>query len=59
MLIDCDTCAARDVACRECVVTFLLAPPRGGTDWDEEERRALKALADGGLIRLPREFRAA
>lgn len=50
MLIDCDTCAVRNIACQDCVVTFLLAPPRTGVEWDEDERRALAALADGGLL---------
>ncbi len=27
MLIDCDTCAARDVACHDCVVGVLLGTP--------------------------------
>lgn len=59
MLIDCDACTARDVACEGCVMTFLLAPRRDSAEWDDDERRALQALADGGLIQLPRGFRAA
>ncbi|OAA28287.1 hypothetical protein UG55_1006262 [Frankia sp. EI5c] len=77
MLIDCDACVAQNVACEDCVVTFLLAAPsggvgwdggvgwsggvgwNGGVDWDDDERRALAALAEGGLIRMPRRFRAA
>ncbi|WP_026239572.1 hypothetical protein [Parafrankia discariae] len=50
MLIDCDACAVRGVACGDCVVTVLLAPPSTGVEWDEDERRALAALADAGLI---------
>jgi putative N-acetylmannosamine-6-phosphate epimerase len=33
MLIDCDTCQVRGLACRDCVVTVLLGPPAGlGSD---------------------------
>ncbi|MGN6781810.1 MAG: hypothetical protein ACTHJH_09940 [Marmoricola sp.] len=47
--IDCDTCLVRDLACHDCVVTVLLGPPpaRG---FDDDERRALEALAGGGLV---------
>ena len=47
MIIDCDDCALRDLACGECVVTALLGPPEAVDDlgW-----QALDALADGGLV---------
>jgi len=38
MIIDCDSCEMRNVACDDCVVTFLLAAPPVGE------------LADGGLV---------
>ena len=47
--IDCDTCAVRGLACHDCVVTVLLGPPPGLT-FDDEERRALDVLAEGGLV---------
>ena len=50
MLIDCDGCAVRDLACADCVVTVLLGGPPGVVDVDEEERRALGVLADSGLV---------
>ena len=50
LVIDCDGCAVRDVACGECVVTVLLGAPPGGVDVDEGERRALDVLADSGLV---------
>ncbi len=50
MLIDCDGCAVRDLACTDCVVTVLLAGPPGVVDVDDEERRALDVLADSGLV---------
>lgn len=49
LVIDCDVCIARGPACSDCMVTVLLGPtPEAG--FAEEEARALKALADGGLI---------
>ncbi len=47
--IDCDTCRVRGPACNDCMVTVLLGPPPE-FGFDEEERRALSALADVGLI---------
>ena len=49
MLIDCDGCAVRDLACGDCVVTVLLGPP-GSVEVDDGERRALDVLADSGLV---------
>ena len=37
----------RDLACEDCVVTFLLGPP-GGVG--SAEQSALAVLADGGLV---------
>lgn len=50
MLLDCDTCAARDVHCGDCVVPVLLGAPPGGREVDAAERRALEVLADSGLV---------
>jgi hypothetical protein len=47
--IDCDSCLVRGLACHDCVVTVLLGPPPELT-FEEEERRALYALAAGGLV---------
>ncbi len=49
MLIDCDTCAVRDLSCDDCVVTVLLGLP-GAVEVDRGEQRALDVLADGGLV---------
>ncbi len=47
MIIDCDGCRMRDLACEDCVVSFLLGPPhRVGS----VEQGALAVLADGGLV---------
>ena len=50
MLIDCDGCAVRDLACGDCVVTVLLGAPVAELEVDEGERRALDVLADSGLV---------
>lgn len=50
MLIDCDGCVVRGTACGDCVVSVLLGAPPAGVDLDETDRRALEALADGGLV---------
>jgi hypothetical protein len=50
MLIDCDGCAVRGQGCPDCVVTVLLGAPPDGVRLDDTERRALAALADGGLV---------
>jgi hypothetical protein len=47
--IDCDTCTVRGLHCHDCVVTVLLGPPPELT-FDDDERRALDILADGGLV---------
>jgi hypothetical protein len=56
MLIDCERCVMRDIACADCVVTALLRlpgpPGRAGrvAEIGEAERRALHALADAKLV---------
>ena len=57
MLIDCDRCEMRDIACDDCVVTALLgiateAGTGSGTDLTDladETAVALRHLAAGGL----------
>ena len=49
MIIDCDSCEMRNIACDDCVVTALLAAPPHG-ELDEAETGALAALAEGGLV---------
>lgn len=48
--VDCDTCIARGPTCDDCVVTVLLGAPTTGLDLDSDERAALEALADSGLV---------
>lgn len=50
MLIDCNTCIARDRACRDCVVTVLLERPRIPVEFDEAEEEAIGSLASAGLV---------
>ncbi len=61
MLIDCDACAVRGPACRDCVVSVLLGAPsarpgRGshtpgtGIDLDPDEQAAIAVLAGSGLV---------
>lgn len=50
MLIDCDRCQMRDIACSDCVVTALLGGAPQLAEIGEEERRALRVLADARLV---------
>jgi hypothetical protein len=59
MLIDCERCVMRDIACADCAVTALLRlpgqPGRPGqagrvAEIGEAERRALRVLADAKLV---------
>jgi hypothetical protein len=46
VVIDCDDCAVRGPACKDCVVSVLLGVPQTLLD---DERAALEVLADAGL----------
>jgi hypothetical protein len=48
--VDCDSCCARGLECDDCVITFLLGAPPSGVEIGGEERRAIEALAAGGLV---------
>jgi hypothetical protein len=50
MLIDCHTCAVRDISCGDCVMTVLLGPRTGSVELDSAEQLALGLLAGGGLL---------
>lgn len=50
MLIDCDTCEVRGLACGDCVVAVLLGSAPEGVRLDDDERRALDVLAASGLV---------
>jgi hypothetical protein len=44
--IDCDDCAVRGAACKECVISVLIGVPES---LREDECAALEALAEAGL----------
>ena len=48
MLIDCDTCTVRGLACTDCVVTVLLGMP--SVELDDVEQAAISTLAAHGLV---------
>ncbi|GAA2790267.1 hypothetical protein PWY87_00730 [Kribbella solani] len=53
MLIDCDACVMRGPGCQDCVVSVVLgfSAERAGTlHLDDDEKAALDALADSGLV---------
>ena len=50
MLIDCETCVARDIACDECVVAVLLRSPSQPVALDPDEHAAIGSLAMVGLV---------
>jgi hypothetical protein len=50
MLIDCDQCEMRDIACADCVVTALLGGTAPQREIGEAERQALRVLADARLV---------
>jgi hypothetical protein len=50
VLIDCDSCAVRGLACGDCVVTVLLGVSPAGVELDAAEQEAISVLADQGLI---------
>jgi len=48
MLINCETCLARDIACDDCVVNLIFH--EGLLDLGEDEATAIANLAEVGLI---------
>jgi hypothetical protein len=50
VIIDCDSCEVRGLACGDCVVTVLLGAPPAGVELDAAEQAAISALADQGLV---------
>lgn len=50
MVIDCDSCEVRGLACDDCVVSVLLGAPPGGVELDADERDAIDVLAGSGLV---------
>ncbi len=53
MIIDCDSCTMRDLACEDCVVSVLLtiASPSGtAPEISLQENAAIGVLAEHGLV---------
>jgi len=48
VLIDCDTCTVRGLACTDCVVTVLLGMP--SVELDDVDQAAISTLAAHGLV---------
>lgn len=48
--VDCATCKARGPACAGCVISVLLGPMPDEFQLDDQERAALAAMADSGLL---------
>jgi len=48
VIIDCDSCEVRGLACGDCVVSALLGGPP--SELDDGERAAIEALAGSGLV---------
>jgi hypothetical protein len=49
MIIDCDDCAVRGAACKECVISVLIGAPDSLHSFSQDESAALEALAEAGL----------
>lgn len=49
MVIDCDTCVVRGLACGDCVVSVLLGVPPN-VEIDALEQRAIDALGRAGIV---------
>ncbi len=47
LIIDCDRCSVRGLACTDCVVSVLLGPP--GV-LDQDAQTAIAVLAGSGLV---------
>jgi len=51
MIIDCNTCIMRDLACSDCVVSVLLTiSDRPTAEITRSEVRAISALSDKGFV---------
>jgi hypothetical protein len=50
MLIDCDHCEVRGLACSDCVVSVFLDAPEHPAELGGAERRAIGVLAEAGLV---------
>lgn len=49
MIIDCDSCVVRGLACKDCVVSVLLGTPPS-VELDPWEQRAIDTLGRAGIV---------
>jgi len=47
VIIDCDSCQVRGLACSDCVVSVLQAPPGR---IDDDQREAIETLSEAGMV---------
>jgi hypothetical protein len=52
MIIDCESCTMREIACSDCVVTALFSP---APELSEETVEAISLLASRGMV-APLQF---
>jgi hypothetical protein len=57
MIIDCDSCVVRGLACEDCVVSVLLGIPEN-VEIDALEQRAIDTLSRAGIVPRLRVERA-
>ena len=52
MIIDCENCVMKDIACKDCVVSVFIEAPRAssGSEIGAEESRVIDLLASRGMI---------
>jgi len=51
MMIDCNSCTMRGLACGDCVVSFLTIERRPGAfEVDNDQAAAMSAMAGAGLV---------
>ena len=50
MIIDCDSCSLRDLACKDCVVSFFLNKAEDSLDLSNQTTDALELLSSRGIV---------
>lgn len=50
MIIDCDSCSLRDLACKDCVVSFFLNKEQPSLDLSNQTTEAIELLSSRGIV---------
>ena len=50
MIIDCDSCSLRDLACKDCVVTFFLNKAEESVALTTQTTDAIELLSSRGIV---------